>query len=93
MVTELTADKRKRINKLGFKLFVGSFFNGVYHAAMLVLVNFITLLAIKLLELPDWTMYLAAFVAGVIIFNQMFKATRESQAKFVEEAKKIAEEA
>lgn len=91
MATELTKEQREQLNKLGVKFFFNSLFIGVYHAALLVLINFVSTLAILLLGLPEWTMYLAAFVAGVIIFKEMFSKNKASHDRLLLEVKKITD--
>jgi hypothetical protein len=86
---ELTPEQIKALNKLGFKFFLGSFVNGVYHAAMLVLMNVVTTLAVLALELPEFLMYVGA---GIFVFKRMFSISKQSHDTFMSEVKKITDQ-
>jgi hypothetical protein len=88
----LTPEQLKALDKLGLKFFLGSLWNAVYHAIMLVLMNVVTTLAVIDLELPDFFMYAGALVAGIFVFRRMLSITKQSHDTFILEVKKITEQ-
>jgi hypothetical protein len=87
-----TPEQQKALNKLGVKFLLSSLLNGAYHAAMMVLMNVVTTLAVLALELPEFLMYIGAGVAGIFVFRRMLSIAKQKHDTFILEAKKIIEQ-
>ena len=88
----LTPEQIKALNKLALKFFLASLWNGAYHALLLVMLNFVTTMAVLALELPEFLMYVGAIGAGIFVFRRMLSITKESHDRLILDTKKITEQ-
>lgn len=86
---EVTPEQQKKLNELGMKYLISSFFNGVHHCLMLLAVNIVTYLAILVLQGPEWVLYATSAGAAIFIFKRMASIGKESHDRLIKEVKKL----
>lgn len=90
MMTEITPEQRKQLEKLGAKLFAKSFWNGIHHALMAVVMNVILFMAVHTFLNGEMAVVLTgSVVIGIFTMRRMHGITTKDIVKFQEEAKKI----
>lgn len=87
----LTPEQEKKLGRLGFKFLGTQLLNGVHHALMLILINFILVMAVSVTELPEQVLYLGTILSALFIFRRMFSINKENYDRFIKEIKKITE--
>jgi hypothetical protein len=91
MEKELSAEQRKQLSKVGRTFFLKSFFNGVQHAIMLMLVNFILVMSAQIFDIPEPLAFIVALVGGFFVIRRMFSINFENYDRFKNEIKAILE--
>lgn len=88
---EITPEKRKKLDRLGYKFLFVSIVNIVHHVLMLIVLNFICTFGVLIMEWPEWMMYVCSTGATIFVFRRMISITKESRDRLIQDSKKIIE--
>lgn len=89
-MTEVTPEQKKQLEKLGAKLFAKSFWNGIHHALMAVVMNIVLFMAVQtFLEGNAAIGMIGAVAIGIFTMRRMHSVITQDIIKFQESAKKI----
>jgi hypothetical protein len=92
MEQQLNAEQKKKLNKIGTKFFFHSVFNGISHAVMLVLVNFISVLSVQIFDIPEPLALIACIVAAFLVMRRMISINQENYDRFKKESDEIVKQ-
>ncbi len=87
---QITPEQQKQLDKLGAKFLAKSFWNGIHHGLMAVVMNILLFMGLSISGGLDGPfLMIGSVVIGIFVFRRMFSIIRQDNLALHEAAKKI----